>query len=271
MPHRRPRRTPSRSTTRRCPCAPGPSSRRPGWWRARMPRPMPPSAWSWPWPGQPSSPRSGSSPSWSRPPSPSSTCSASSSRQRPSIRRRRAVGLRLRGSGLRSSGLRSSGLRSSGLRSGGLGRRRLRGRASRRRGGGRGLPRRAGGRGSDSRRGRVGHHADALLAEGAQDNAAAGGPDVGRTQRLGHLLTRHRPRRPPLAHEGLEGLVGELRWECADLGGWAGHRRHRLPFVADGRCPEGAVGGSGGGGEGPLRHRVVRPGGARRGGVTGAH
>ena len=63
------------------------------------------------------------------------------------------------------------------------------------------------------------------------------GPHVSGAHGLGHLRAGHRAGRGPLADEGLQGLVRELRRECARLGGLVGHRRHRLPFVADGRTP----------------------------------
>ena len=66
-------------------------------------------------------------------------------------------------------------------------------------------------------------------------------PRAGRTSaaRMASATSRagHRAGRGPLANEGLQGLVSELRRECARLGGLVGHRRHRLPFVADGRTP----------------------------------
>ena len=92
-------------------------------------------------------------------------------------------------------------------------------------------------RGGDTGGRRVHRHGDALVSESAQDDAAASGSHVSGAHGLGHLAAGHRAGRGPLADEGLQGLVSELRRECARLGGLVGHRRHRLPFVADGRTP----------------------------------
>ena len=123
------------------------------------------------------------------------------------------------------------------LRGGGLGGglRRGLGRGGRAAGGG-GLLGRAR-RGGDTGGRRVHRHGDALVSESAQDDAAASGSHVSGAHGLGHLRAGHRAGRGTLADEGLQGLVSELRRECARLGGLVGHRRHRLPFVADGRTP----------------------------------
>ncbi len=92
-------------------------------------------------------------------------------------------------------------------------------------------------RGGDTGGRRVHRHGDALVSESAQDDAAASGRHVSGAHGLGHLRAGHRAGRGTLADEGLQGLVRELRRECARLGGLVGHRRHRLPFVADGRTP----------------------------------
>ena len=84
---------------------------------------------------------------------------------------------------------------------------------------------------------RVAAMPDAVLTEGAQDDASPLGLDLGGLHRVRDLLTGHRSCGGPDPDEGLQCLVGELRGKSAELGGCHGHRRHQQPFVARYRDP----------------------------------